>query len=125
MRPEFSGNTMADLVSAPTLPLTHSYLVMPDGVTDEAVAICAGDNCPREGATALLADPTLPVVESLGGIAGTTETAGGGLRGAAIGATTAGFGCNTAGSSSFTTGTCVQADNKIAAAASSAAMCDA
>lgn len=52
------------------------------------------------------------------------DTTGGGTWGTAD-AVTPGFGCKTAGSSPFTTGACVHADNKIAVAASSAAMRDA
>jgi len=55
------------------------------------------------------------------------DTVGGGSSGTtgAAGATTTGLGCNTAGSSSFTTGACVHADNKITVESSSAAIRDA
>ena len=88
---------------------------MPAGVTDAMAAICTAESWPRDGATVPPAEPTLPTAASLGGIAGMADTLGDATS-ATAGATSIGFGCNSAGSSSFTTGACVHADNKIAVA---------
>ena len=101
--------------------------MVPDGVTVATAAICTAESWPRDGAIVPPADPMLPTAASLGGMAGIADTVGGTAgvtNGGATGATTTGFGCNTAGSSFFTTGACVHADNKIAVETSSAVMRD-
>ncbi len=119
IRPEFSGNTIAARVSEPVLPLMHSYRVVPDGVTEGLVAIWAADICPRDGATAPPAEPTLFGAGSLGGIAGIADCVGGAGRGIVctgdgVGTAVTGFGCSIAGSSTGTVGTCWQEASNMA-----------
>lgn len=86
------------------------------------MAICPALSCERLGATAPVAALTLVAAPSFGGIAGIKGASGAttaGCAGAiaatggtgATGATTMGLGCNTAGSSFWTTGVCEHADS--------------